>query len=297
MSFTNAYHGDTLGAATLGGIATFHERFSRFGFTCHCVPSLEALEQLEQLPAETVGTLAAVCIEPLIQGAAGMQTWPSGMLRSLREWCDRTGTLLICDEVMTGFGRTGTLFACEQEDVCPDFLALAKGLTGGYMPLAATLTTEKIYEAFLGEYSELKTFFYGHSYCGNPLGCAAALASLRLFEEEDTLAKLQPKIECLAESLAALQQKHPRHIGAGAVRQCGFIAGVDIVKNSETGEVYPWQDQIGAQVCVAAREFGLLTRPVRDTIALMLPLCTTDDQIEQAVGALSEALEALRILP
>lgn len=288
VSFTNAYHGDTLGAATLGGIATFHERFSGFGFTCHCVPCLEALEQL---PAVTVASLAAVCIEPLIQGAAGMRTWPCGMLRSLREWCDRTGTLLICDEVMTGFGRTGTLFAFEQEEVCPDFLALAKGLTGGYMPLAATLTTEKIYEAFLGEYSELKTFFYGHSYCGNPLACTAALASLRLFEEEDTIAKLQRKIDCLTESLAGLQRRHPQHIGA--VRQCGFIAGVDLVKDAETGAAYPWQDQIGAQVCVAAREFGLLTRPIRDTIALMLPLCATDDQIEQAVGALGAALRTL----
>ncbi|MGK0189319.1 MAG: adenosylmethionine-8-amino-7-oxononanoate aminotransferase [Verrucomicrobiales bacterium] len=289
VSFANAYHGDTLGAATLGGIATFQERFSRFGFSCHCVAAIEDLMVLPQAISDRV---AAVCIEPLIQGAAGMQTWPKGMLRALRKWCDRTGTLLICDEVMTGFGRTGTLFACEQEGVCPDFLALAKGLTGGYMPLAATLTTERIYEAFLGEFDELKTFFYGHSYCGNLLSCAAALASLRLFQEEDTLAKLQPKIALLRNLLADLQEQNPDHIGA--IRQCGMIAGIDIVKNAGASVTFPWQDQTGAKICLAAREFGLLTRPIRDTVALMLPLCATSAQIEQSVAAIQSALKVLR---
>ena len=288
VSFANAYHGDTLGAATLGGIATFHERFSRFGFKTSSVASAEALNDL---PQETVDRVAAVCIEPLIQGAAGMQTWPSGTLKAVRDWCDQAGTLLVCDEVMTGFGRTGTLFACEQEDVCPDFLALAKGLTGGYMPLAATLTTEVIYEAFLGNYDELKTFFYGHSYCGNPLGCAAALASLRLFEAEGTLASLRPKIAMLGELLADLREKNPVHIGA--VRQCGFIAGIDIVEDAATGTSFPWQDQMGARVCSLAREHGLLTRPIRDTIALMLPLCSSAAQIEESVRAIQHALRSL----
>lgn len=289
ISFTDAYHGDTLGAATLGGIATFQERFSKFGFSCHCLDSAEALENLPDASAQRV---AAVCIEPLIQGAAGMRTWPEGMLRAVRDWCDRTGALLICDEVMTGFGRTGSLFACQQENVCPDFLALAKGLTGGYMPLAATLTTERIYEAFLGNYEELKTFFYGHSYCGNPLGCAAALASLKLFGEEKTLDGLQPKIEQFTLLLDQFKARNPEHIGE--IRQCGFIAGIDVLKDSTAGEAYPWQEQTGARICVAAREFGLLTRPIRDTLALMLPLCATTDQLTRSIEALEKALKVLK---
>lgn len=288
VSFSGAYHGDTLGAAALGGIAAFHERFAGLGFRTHTVASAA---ELDALPATTASRIAAVCIEPLIQGAAGMKTWPEGTLRSVREWCDRSGSLLICDEVMTGFGRTGTLFACEQEKVCPDFLALAKGLTGGYLPLAATLTTERVYEAFLGGYHERKTFFYGHSYCGNPLGCAAALASLQVFQEEKTLTHLQPKISLLGELLAALRQTHALRIAD--IRQCGFIAGIDIVRNSETATSFPWQEQTGARICVAARAFGLLTRPIGDTLVLMLPLCASSLQVEQSVDAIDRAMQTV----
>jgi adenosylmethionine-8-amino-7-oxononanoate aminotransferase len=216
-----------------------------------------------------------------------MRTWPSGLLRDLRAWCDRHGVFLILDEVMTGFGRTGKMFACQHEEVVPDFIALAKGLTGGTMPLAATLTTERVFEAFLGDYAEMKTLFYGHSYCGNPLGCAAALASLEVFEEERTLERLQPKIRHMGELLCDLAAEP--HVGA--VRQCGFMAGVDVVRSD--GSPYPWQDQTGARICVAARRHGLLTRPIRDTLVLMPPLCFTETELERAAGALRTGIREI----
>ncbi|MEO6848166.1 MAG: aminotransferase class III-fold pyridoxal phosphate-dependent enzyme, partial [Chthoniobacterales bacterium] len=225
-------------------------------------------------------------IEPLIQGAAGMRLWPVGMLKTLREWCDKTETFLIFDEVLTGFGRTGTMFACEQEKVTPDFIALAKGLTGGYLPLAATLTTEKVFKAFLGEPEELKTFFYGHSYCGNPLGCAAALANLAIFEEECVLEKLAEKITLMRELLSTLS-KHP-HVGE--IRQCGFIAGIDIVKEKTPLALYACQEFVGARICQTARKHGLLTRPVVDTLVLMPPYCITEAELQTAVNALSQAI-------
>ena len=283
VSFENAYHGDTAGAASLGGIGVFHDRFAPLQFPVVKVQDLEALEALDH---ETIQSLAGVVIEPLIQGAAGMRKWPEGVLRALRSWCDRHGVFLILDEVMTGFGRTGRMFACEHEDVVPDFIALAKGLTGGTMPLAATLTRERVFEAFLGDYSEMKTLFYGHSYSGNPLGCAAALASQDVFEEEKTLENLQPKIRLFGEKLCELAAKP--HIGE--VRQCGFIAGIDVVKEKATRIPFPWQEQTGAKVCAAARKYGLLTRPIRDTLVLMPPLCFTEEEIGQAVKALESAV-------
>ena len=280
-AFDHAYHGDTAGAASLGGIPAFHDRFASLGFPVVRVDGLAALEGLD-LP--TKASLAGVVIEPLIQGAGGMRTWPAGLLRELRAWCDRNEVFLILDEVMTGFGRTGKMFACQHEDVVPDFIALAKGLSGGTMPLAATLTTENIFAAFLGDYAEMKTLFYGHSYCGNPLGCASALASLEIFEEEKTLERLQPKIV----KMRALLSELAREPHVGEVRQCGFVAGIDIVR--EPVVPYPWQDQTGAKICVAARRHGLLTRPIRDTLVLMPPLCFTEAELERAVGALRSAL-------
>jgi len=281
VAFEHAYHGDTSGAASLGGIAAFQDRFASISFPVVRVANLLELEALDR---PTTESLAGIVIEPLIQGAGGMRTWPEGLLRDLREWCDCHGVFLILDEVMTGFGRTGKMFACQQEDVVPDFLALAKGLSGGTMPLAATLTTERVFEAFLGDYAEMKTLFYGHSYCGNPLGCAAALASLEVFEEERTLENLQPKIRQLGELLCDLAGEP--HVGA--VRQCGFMAGLDVVRTD--GTPYPWQDQTGARICLAARRHGLLTRPIRDTLVLMPPLCFTTDELTRAVAALRSAI-------
>ncbi|CAN5236412.1 adenosylmethionine--8-amino-7-oxononanoate transaminase [soil metagenome] len=284
VSFDQAYHGDTLGAASLGGIPRFHDRLAAAGFEVHRVAGMEALSQLAEAVRDRV---AAVVIEPLVQGAAGMRLWPKGMLRELRGWCDQFGVHLILDEVMTGFGRTGKMFAFEHEGIRPDFLALAKGLTGGTLPLAATLTTQQVFDAFLGDVADGKAFLYGHSYAGNPLGCAAALANLDLFEEEQTLERLQPKIAHLTALLDSLSSD-VSHVGE--IRQCGFIAGIDLVRDRSTGEQLDWRDQSGARVCLAARKHGLLTRPVLDTIVLMPPLCITRDELTTAVRAIRLAI-------
>jgi adenosylmethionine-8-amino-7-oxononanoate aminotransferase len=274
VAFENGYHGDTLGAASLGGIEMFHGGLSRHPFPVEHVRSAVDLDWLA-----APETIAAVVIEPLIQGAAGMRLWPHGLLAEIRRWCDARGVLLIADEVMTGFGRTGSMFAFQQEGAVPDFLALAKGLTGGTMPLAATLTTESIFEAFLGG-----TFYYGHSYCGNQLGCAAALASLRIFEEENVIERLQPKIAHFARQLDRLRASP----GIRAVRRCGFMAGIEL--GGPDGSALDPQHRTGARVCIAARRHGLLTRPILDTIVLMLPFCVTIDQIDHALNAVELAV-------
>ncbi len=285
LAFDQAYHGDTAGAASLGGVATFTQRFRGTGFA---VERIESVDQLGSLPDSLVKTLTAVCVEPLIQGAAGMRTWPEDMLTTLNEWCQRKGVLLILDEVMTGFGRTGTMFACEQEGVTPDFIALAKGLTGGYLPLAATLTTDRIYQAFLGRTEERKTFFYGHSYSGNALACAAALANLKIFRDEQTLEDLGPKIERLH---GLLEKSFGDHPNIHAVRQCGLIAGIDVV-NGDGSPCSPHQDT-GHRICQEARSHGLLTRPVRDTLVLLPPLCIDEQQLSQSVNALRKAVDTI----
>ncbi|MEM7699381.1 MAG: adenosylmethionine--8-amino-7-oxononanoate transaminase [Verrucomicrobiota bacterium] len=286
LAFDGAYHGDTIGAASLGRIGAFNDRFASTGYRVRHVADYSEVEALEQVERDRIN---AVVIEPLIRGAGGMKTWPTGMLRKLREWCDETGSLLILDEVMTGFGRTGRLFACEHENVVPDFLCLAKGLTGGTLPLAATLTTEAVFEAFLGEYEELKTFFYGHSYCGNPIACAAALANLEIFEEDKVLDGVPAKTAALGDALSAGRTVCPYW---GQIRQVGLIAGIDL--QSPDGSPLDWREETGARVCRAARKHGLLTRPVRDTLTLMPPLCASEGQIEEAAEALRLAtLEVL----
>ncbi|MCX7885769.1 MAG: adenosylmethionine--8-amino-7-oxononanoate transaminase [Verrucomicrobiae bacterium] len=274
VAFTEAYHGDTLGAVSVSGIEIFRAPFRPLLFDVLRVSSLEELPSGEDV--------AAVIIEPLVQGAAGMKVWPRGLLRRLREWCDRTGALLIADEVMTGFGRTGTMFACQQEDVRPDLMALGKGLSGGYLPLAATLTTEEIFDAFLGEYGELKTFFHGHSYTGNPLGCAAALASLRIFEEERTLERLQPLSKQLAEGL----QRCYTLAQVCNVRHCGFIGAVEVGP-------YPWTEKMGFRVCAEMRRRGVLTRPIGNAIIIMPPYCVTAAQLDRIITVLYEAILAV----
>jgi adenosylmethionine-8-amino-7-oxononanoate aminotransferase len=290
IAFSNAYHGDTMGASSLGGINAFHSRFSAYQFPVVQVGSMEELSARsdgEGSHCDPIrpGEIAAVIIEPLVQGAGGVRFWPRGMLGELRAWCDRYGVLLITDEVMTAFGRTGAMFASQLEGVMPDFVAMAKGLTGGYLPLAATLTTEKVYEAFLGEYSQLKSFFYGHSFTGSQLGCAAALASLAIFREERVLEKLAGKIDCLARCLASMEGKP----NLKNVRQCGFIAAFDLVQSS--GEPFDWTLQTGEKVCLAARKHGLLTRPIRDTLLFMPPYCITEAQIAQSIEALRLGVE------
>jgi adenosylmethionine-8-amino-7-oxononanoate aminotransferase len=276
IAFQHAYHGDTAGAASLGAAAMFHVGTSRWNFPVTQVPSLKALERIS---APEIAKIAAVVIEPLIQGAAGMRLWPEGTLRAVRQWCDRTGILLIVDEVMTGFGRTGRMFAIEHEEVTPDILVLAKGLTGGYLPLAITLVTEEIFSKFDGPMGEGKTLAYGHSYTGNALGCAAALASLEVFRTENVLEALQLKIAQMNSELDAVRWLPV----VAEVRQSGFIAGIEL---RETGDV-----DLAQKVCMATREHGLLTRPIRNVIVLMPPLCTTPAQLSKAIEAIRLSIE------
>lgn len=268
IAFDRAYHGDTLGAASLGGIPLFKGSGNDFGYRVITVPCLDALDSL---PIDDRNRIAAVVIEPLIQGAAGMRLWPQGMLKKLDDWCAEQDVFLILDEVMTGFGRTGKMFACEHEGVVPDFLCLAKGLSGGYLPLAVTLTTERVFEGFLGEPHEGRTFFYGHSFAGSQLGCVAALASLQVFRDEQVLDQLPAKIARLGALMADLP----------GYRQCGMIAALTIDSPDLS---------LGSKVCLAARKHGLLTRPIGNTIVLMPPLCVTLDEIERMVAALRAAL-------
>lgn len=263
IAFHNAYHGDTLGAASLGGVSRFFSRFSKLGFDTRFVGSMDELKDID--PA----TVTAVVIEPLIQGVNEMRPWPKGMLRELREWTSAHGVHLILDEVMTGFGRTGTMFACQQENVIPDFLCLAKGLTGGTLPLAATLTTAGIYNAFLGPTEN--AFYYGHSYTANPIGCAAALASLKMFETDRVLDSLPGKISHLQRGLEKLRSSRNDVID---VRQCGLIAGIE------------FNQGLGETIVKSARNHGLLTRNILDTAVLMPPLSITEDEIDFAIEAL-----------
>lgn len=277
VAFSNGYHGDTLGAASLGGVGRFSDKFRGFGFPVEHVNSLDELWKL------SMADVAGIVLEPLIQGVNEMRPWPAGMLVELRHWCDEWDVHLILDEVMTGFGRTGTMFACQSEKVNPDFLCLAKGLTGGYLPLAATLTTGKIYDAFLGPAE--RAFYYGHSYTANPLGCAAALASLDVFESEETLSRLPAKINHLRLGLTSLRARQPT---VHEIRQCGFIAGIELRRPD--GEKFPPGERFGEAVCLAARAHGLLTRPILDTVVLMLPLSASCEEIDHAIHALDLAL-------
>lgn len=271
VTFDNAYHGDTLGASSLGAIDRFFVRFSDLGLPVICLNSVEELNKVD------CKEIAAVVLEPMVQGAAGIRLWPEGMLNQIRNWCDSNQSLLILDEVMTGFGRTGKMFASEHESVIPDIMALAKGLTGGYLPLAATLTTSEIFDAFLD--GEENTFYYGHSYSGNPVGCAAALASLQIFEEESTLASLPKKTQHLSKVLENLKRENQKVID---IRQCGLIAGIELLGSDEI---------IGPEVCNVARDYGLLTRAIGNTIVFMPPLAINNDQISDSISALQKAIE------
>jgi adenosylmethionine-8-amino-7-oxononanoate aminotransferase len=272
VTLRNAYHGDTIGSVSVGGIDLFHACFGPLLFdTVQAEPG--DIDDMAALLRAHAGEVAAVIVEPLVQGAAGILTHPDGYLRAVRELCDEHDVLLICDEVATGFGRTGTMFACEQEGVAPDLMTIAKGLTGGYLPLAATLATERIYEAFLGEFAELRTFFHGHTYTGNPLACAAALATLEIFEREDTLVNLQPRIALLAQLL----DKHIAPLeSVREVRRRGVMVGIEL-------EDFPLADRMGHQVTRAARRRGAIVRPLGDVVVLMPPLSMTADELRRLV--------------
>ncbi len=278
VSLKDAYHGDTIGSVSMGGIDLFHSMYNPLLFDTYRAepgdPSHMALI-LEEHP----GQIAAVMMEPLVQGAAGMIVHPEGYLREVRELCDRHGVLLICDEVAVGFGRTGTMFACEHEGVAPDLMCVAKGITGGYVPLAATLASEEIYEGFLGEHEDFRTFFHGHTYTGNPLACAAALATLDVFEEEKTLDHLQPKIELLGRLLEPVAELPM----VAEVRRRGFMVGIELGG-------FPLEARMGHQVTLEARRRGAIVRPLGDVVVLMPPLAISEADLERLVVIVWEAI-------
>jgi adenosylmethionine-8-amino-7-oxononanoate aminotransferase len=276
----DAYHGDTIGSVSVGGIDLFHATYRPLLFETHAVEPGDAAH-LERVLAANEEEIVAVIVEPLVQGAAGIVVHPPGYLRTVRELCDRYGVLLICDEVATGFGRTGTMFACEQENVAPDLLCLAKGLTGGYLPLAATLATERIYEGFLGAPEEKRTFFHGHTYTGNPLACAAALASLEVFERERTLERLQPKIELLGELLDPVSAQP----GVAEVRRRGLMVGIDL-------GVHDPRLRMGHRVALEARRRGAIIRPLGDVVVLMPPLAISKGDLRRLVKITAESIAA-----
>jgi adenosylmethionine-8-amino-7-oxononanoate aminotransferase len=274
------YHGDTIGSVSVGGIDLFHATYRPLLFDTRMAEPGDAAD-MERILAAHSEEIAAVIVEPLVQGAGGMLIHPEGYLRAVRELCDRYGVLLIADEVAVGFGRTGTMFACEQEDVAPDFLCLAKGITGGYLPLAATLTTEAIYDGFLGAAEEFRTFFHGHTYTGNPLACAAALATLDVFEQERTLERLQPKIalfEALLAEVGAID-------GVAEIRQRGFMAGIDL------GDWDP-SLRMGHRVTNAARERGAIVRPLGNTVVLVPPLAISEEELRSLFAITTDAIVA-----
>jgi adenosylmethionine-8-amino-7-oxononanoate aminotransferase len=275
----NAYHGDTVGAVSVGGIELFHSLYRPLLFDSWPARAGD-VEHLRKLLARHAAHAAAVIVEPLVQGAAGMLMQPPGYLRAVRELCDEHDVLLICDEVATGFGRTGTMFACEQEGAAPDLMAVGKGITGGYMPLAATLATERIYEGFLGDHEDYRTFFHGHTYTGNPLACAAGVAALQTFESERTLEALQSKIELLRRLLDHRVAVLP---GVAEVRQRGFMVGIELAEQ-------PPELRMGHQVTLAARRRGAIIRPLGDVIVLMPPLSISEAELRRLVAVTAAAI-------
>ena len=305
LTLENSYHGDTIGSVSLGGIDLFHKLYKPLLFETIKVPSpncyrcpidknhpdcnLACIREAEKVLKRHHHETAAFVIEPLIQAAAGIIVSPSGYLNKIKSLCKQYNILLIADEVATGFGRTGRMFACEHEDVTPDIMAIAKGITGGYLPLAATLVTEDIYNAFLGEYKEFKTFFHGHSYTGNPLGCAAALANIDIFEKENVLHHVRVKSSLLEKLLRQLKD-HP-HVGD--IRQKGLMAGIELVKDKSSKAPYPLEDKAGYRVCLEARNMGLILRPIGNVIILIPPLSISSAILKKMVAIIAAAIETV----
>ncbi len=303
LTLTEGYHGDTIGAVSLGGIELFTLGFRPLLFEtikapapyCYRCPfqkrrsscRLDCLRATERLVKTHHKELAGVFVEPLVLGAAGIIVQPPGYLGVLRDVCTRYDVLLIFDEVATGFGRTGRMFACEHETVSPDIMTVAKGLSSGYLPLAATLTTETVFEAFLGSHLDRKTFYHGHTFTGNPLACAAAIACLDVFEKDQTLKKLQPKIEMLSAELTKISELS--HVGH--VRQAGFMAGIELVLDKRTTDRYDAGDRIGHKVCQMARRLGAFLRPLGDVIVIIPPLVIAERELLVLTDIVRTAIE------
>ncbi|WP_088033876.1 adenosylmethionine--8-amino-7-oxononanoate transaminase [Evansella clarkii] len=301
ISMQNGYHGDTIGAVSVGSIELFHHVYGPLMFESYKSPipyvyrsesgdgdicKEECLQQLEQLLIEKHETIAALSIESMVQGAAGMIVMPEGFLSGVREICTKYDVLMIVDEVATGFGRTGKMFACEHEGIQPDLMAAGKGITGGYLPIAATFTTEEIYQAFYDDYKTQKTFFHGHSYTGNQLGCAVAIENLRLFEKDQIVEQVSNKAQQLHDLFQEL--KDMPHVGD--IRQLGFMCGIELVKSKETKESFTPTARIGYQVSLKMRELGMLTRPMGDVVVFMPPLASTYEELKAMVIIMKQAI-------
>lgn len=302
ITMKNGYHGDTIGAVSVGAVDTFHRMYEKLMFESFHVPfpyvyrhpsgdpeicRADCLKALENTLENHHHEVAALTIEAMVQGAAGMVVMPDGFLTEVRQLCTKYDVLLIVDEVATGFGRTGKMFACDHENITPDIMTIGKGLTGGYLPIAATITTEQIYEAFYADYTQMKTLFHGHSYTGNPLGCAVALANLDLFEREKIIEKVRQKSIFIASELKALQALE--HVGD--VRQLGFMAGIELVQDKETKEPFPWEERVGYAVSLEIRRLGMITRPLGDNIVFMPPLSSTEMEIKEMIRIMKEAIQ------
>jgi len=307
LHIASSYHGDTIGAVSVGGIDLFHQIYKPLLFDSLTVPAPHpyrcsfcadegdcnrgCLQALEEMLSNHADTIAAFFVEPLVQAAGGMLIHPEGYLKRAEELCKAHDVLLIVDEVATGFGRTGRMFACEHEDATPDILCLGKGLTGGYLPVAATLTSSDVYNAFLGTYEEQKTFFHGHTFTGNPIGCAAAIASIDLLVENQIVENTTPKSKHIAARLNELAD----HPNVGDIRQIGLIVAIELVANKASRRPYDWKDRIGVTVCDRAREQGVLMRPLANTIVLMPPLtiglAEIDEMLDVTFAAIRDVMD------
>lgn len=305
VGFSEAYHGDTVGAMSVGRIPAFHKPYFPMLFKVHFAPtpyvyrhpssidpavvSRQCLAELESILRHHARHIAAICIEPIVQGAGGMLVQPPGFLRAVRDLATRYDVLLIADEVATGFGRTGKMFACEHEEVAPDLMCVAKGITGGYLPLAATFASQRIFDAFLGEPREGKTFYHGHTYTGNPLACAAALASLDLFARNDVVYSVAHKADALARMLDELGSLE--HVGD--IRQKGFMVGIELVEDRRTKKAFDPKRRVGAAICMNVRKHGVILRPLGDVIVLMPPLAMGIDDLQKIMNAVKTEVAKL----
>lgn len=305
VGFAEAYHGDTVGAMSIGRIPAFHKPYFPMLFQAHFAPTPyvyrhpkfpdaaavgdSCLAELEAILKARSRQIAAICIEPIVQGAGGMIVQPGGFLRGVRELASRYDVLLIADEVATGFGRTGKMFACEHETVSPDLMCVAKGITGGYLPLAATFATQRIFDAFLGDPAEGKTFYHGHTYTGNPLACAAAAASLDLFESNHVIASVASKAQALSRMLDDLRSIP--HVGD--VRQKGLMVGIELVEDKRARRSFDPKRRMGAEVCMRIRKHGVILRPLGDVIVLMPPLAMGVDDLKKMVDSVREEVQKI----
>ncbi len=305
VSFTGAYHGDTFGSMSVGEVGAFVNKYRPLLFKslyapyayCYRCPvkksypscKIACLDKLEEILKKKNREIAAVVIEPLVQGAAGMITAPKGFLKGVARLANKYDVHLIADEVAVGFGRTGEMFACDAEKVRPDFLCLAKGLTGGYMPLAATLTTEKIYKKFLGKYEDFNAFFHGHTYTGNPLGCAAAIANLDLFEKKKTIERVKESAILMATLLAPLTEL--THVGD--IRQRGLMVGIELVKNKKSKSRFATKERVGYRVSMDTRNHGIITRSIGDTMIIMPPFSIKKSELKHIIRTVHDSIKRI----